>query len=301
MDARKTVTTTLSVNTRGTLRLPGAPRSEGGRTLVPEMSMLARSRIVLIVMENQSYSDIIGSAEAPYINSLVQKGELFTDYSSVEPGSVHDYLAMTSGLTYLASPTQANIFQAIDDSHGSVSWVSLQESMGGNCGQASSANVPGTSERLYKQGHDPAYQYRANESCAGNDIPMTTSSFDPAKLPSFTFVTPNMCDDMHTLPGDGDACPAFFGANSGRTAVQMGDNWLSRVVPMLLSQDDTTVVLTWDERGHIVTLEVGAGVSPGTTDARPFNHYSLEAGLYSALGLGTAPNNGSRAAPLPVP
>ena len=264
----------------------------------------AGPKVVVIVMENAAYSRIIGNPNASYINSLRTTGKLFTNYTAITPGSLHNYLAMTSGLTSVDSPSQANIFQAVDDSGGADTWISFQESMAGSCGQRSAARVPGTSVHLYDQGHDPAYHLRRDESCAKHDIPMTRASFNPVALPTFSFITPNTCDDMHTLPTGGRPCPAFFGSNPGSNAVKMGDNWLRVVVPRLLSQPDVTVVITWDEGTageHVVTLEVGAGVTAGSSSSSPYNHYSLEAGLYSSLGLGKAPNHGANATPLPIP
>jgi hypothetical protein len=263
-------------------------------------------KVVVIVMENQQYTHILGSSQAPYVNSLVAKGELFTNYTAVVSGSLHNYLAMTSGSTVKQSPPSPNVFQAIDATAGAHTWTEFEESMSGNCGAGSSGNVPGRSEPLYSHGHDPAYQYKGNESCAQHDVPMTTSTFNTAALPDFSYIVPNQCDDMHSLPRNGQACPAYFGSNTGTTAIAMGDNWLRSVVPQLLAQPDVTVVLTWDEGSltsaeHIVTLEVGAGVAPGTSDGTAYNHYGLEAGLYGVFGLGTPPNNGATATPLPIP
>ena len=36
---------------------------------------------------------------------------------------------------------------------------------------------------------------------------------------------------MHTLPGSGQACPAYFGSNTGSSLIALGDNWLAKVVP----------------------------------------------------------------------
>jgi hypothetical protein len=161
---------------------------------------------------------------------------------------------------------------------------------------------------LYTADHDPAYAYRANTTCSTNDVPLTASTFDPANLPDFSYIVPNQCDDMHTLPGNGAACPAYFGANSGASLINMGDNWLATVVPQLLAQPNVTVLITWDEGSgqttppqQIVTVAAGAGITPGSTDATAYTHYSLEAGLYSYFGLGPAPNNGATATPLPIP
>ena len=116
---------------------------------------------------------------------------------------------------------------------------------------------------------------------------------------------------MHTTVAAGQTCPAFFGPNSGTSPTNMADNWMSQVIPSLLAQPNVTVLLTWDEYDsntganglweHVVTLEVGAGVTAGGIDGNAYSHYSLEAGLYKYFGLGTAPNNGATATPLPIP
>jgi hypothetical protein len=247
----------------------------------------------------------VGNAKAPYLNSLIGQGKLFSNYVAVTNGSLHNYLAMTSGLTYRLTPPSLNLFQAID-SGGSLTWKEFEESMSGNCGAGTTGKVPGTTDPLYTASHDPAFKYKNNTSCAQNDVPMTTTNFNPASLPDLSYIVPNQCDDMHTLPKSGQACPAYFGSVTGSTAIAMGDNWLSTVVPQLLAQPGVTVVLTWDEGKnssgqHIFTLEVGAGITAGTSDATAYNHYGLEAGLYGVLGLGTPPHNGATATPLPIP
>ena len=273
----------------------------------PKVGAAAPSgKLVVIVMENEPYGNIVGNSQAPYLNQLMAQGQLFTNYTAVAPASNPNYLAMTSGLTSALSPPSPNIFQAIDGS-GTGTWKEFMESMPGNCAYGISTDVPGTSVPLYTADHDPDYQYRANTTCSTNDVPMTTSTFVPASLPSLSYVVPNECDDMHTLPATGQACPAYFGSNPGTSLINMGDNWLAKVVPSLLAQPNVTVVITWDEGSinstppqHIVTLEAGAGVTAGARDGNAYTHYGLEAGLYRYLGLGTAPNNGATATPLPI-
>ena len=265
-------------------------------------------KLVVIVEENEPYGNIVGNSQAPYLNQLIANWELFSNYAAVASGSTPDYLAMTSGLTSSLSPPSPNIFQAIDGTGGALTWKEFMESMPGNCAQGTSANIPGTTVPLYTASHDPDYQYRATSTCSTNDVPMTTSSFNPASLPALSYIVPNPCDDMHTLPGNGQACPAYFGSSSGTSLIGMGDNWLASVVPSLLAQPGVTVVITWDEGSlnttpseHIVALAVGAGVTPGFTDGTSYTHYSLEAGLYNYFGLGTSPNNGATANPIKLP
>ena len=276
--------------------------------VLPTVNATQTGKVVVIVEENEPYDNIVGNAEAPYLNQLIAQGKLFTNYTAVAGSSTPNYLAMTSGLTTSLSPPSPNVFQAIDGTGGTLTWKEFMESMPGNCAQGTYANIPGTTVPLYTASHDPDYQYRANTTCSTNDVPMTRSTFNPAGLPSLSYIVPNQCDEMHTLPGNGAACPAYFGPNSGTSLINMGDNWLANVVPSLMAQPGMTVVITWDEGNgsttppeHIVALEAGAGVTPGSSSSTAYNQYSLEAGLYSYFGLGPAPNNGATATPLPIP
>lgn len=253
----------------------------------------------MIVEENTSYGSIVdNTAAAPYLNQLISQGELFTDYTGVTGGSEPNYLAMTAGVTTVKHRSSVpNVFQAIDGTGGALRWTGFMEDMGGNCGAG------GT---WYTTTHDPAYIERADNSCAVNDVPMTTATFNPASLPNLSYIVPDQCDDMHS--SSSGSCPAFFGPNPGSSLINTGDNWLAHVVPQLLAQPDVTVVITWDEDGgsttppmHVAAIEAGAGVTPGSTDAHAYNHYSLEAGIYRYLGLGTPPGGGATVTPLPVP
>ncbi|HXC76943.1 MAG TPA: N,N-dimethylformamidase beta subunit family domain-containing protein, partial [Candidatus Acidoferrum sp.] len=274
-----------------------------------QASTPASSKLVVIPFENQSYDDIIASSQAPYLNTLISQGTLFTHYTAVADGSNPNYLAMTSGLTAAVTPPSPNVFQALDA--GGISWKELMESMTGTCGAGSAGNVPGSTDPLYSSDHDPVVSgYQGNTTCSTNDIPLTASSLNSTNLPSFTYLVPNECDDMHTAIATNQSCPAYFGPTSGSSEINIGDNWLSKVVPSLLAQSNVTVLITWDEWNsetgttpleHIVTLEVGAGVTAGGFDNNSYTHYSLEAGLYRYLGLGTAPNNGATALALPIP
>src|SRR5580693_7004179 len=58
------------------------------------------SHIVVVMEENHSYSQIIGSSQAPYINSLASDGALFTNSHAITHPSEPNYMAITSGSTY---------------------------------------------------------------------------------------------------------------------------------------------------------------------------------------------------------
>ena len=154
------------------------------------------NKVVVIVEENQSFSDIVGNtSQAPYLNQLIANGKLFTNYAQASGnGSNPNYLAMTSGLTSALSPPSRNIFQAIDGSGGALTWKEFMESMTGTCAGGTTGNVPGTNDTLYTADHDPGWFYRANTTCSTNDVPLTSSTFNPANLPNFSYVVPNECN-----------------------------------------------------------------------------------------------------------
>src|SRR5438045_2717600 len=55
--------------------------------------------VVIAVLENRSFSRIIGSPEAPYINGLIAQGTLLTESYGVTHPSPPNYLALFSGST----------------------------------------------------------------------------------------------------------------------------------------------------------------------------------------------------------
>ena len=55
--------------------------------------------VVIVIEENHSFSSIIGSSQAPFINSLAQQGALFTQSFGVEHPSQPNYLDLFSGST----------------------------------------------------------------------------------------------------------------------------------------------------------------------------------------------------------
>src|SRR5215475_3754205 len=55
--------------------------------------------IVIVIEENHSFSSIIGSSQAPYINGLANQGALFTQSFAVTHPSQPNYLALFSGST----------------------------------------------------------------------------------------------------------------------------------------------------------------------------------------------------------
>ena len=57
------------------------------------------SYVIVVILENHGYDQIVGNASAPYINSLADNGILFTNFHGVTHPSQPNYLALFSGST----------------------------------------------------------------------------------------------------------------------------------------------------------------------------------------------------------
>jgi phosphatidylinositol-3-phosphatase len=234
--------------------------------------------VIWILMENETNTQVIGSPNTPFINKLAGQCGLATNYSAISHPSLPNYIALTSGglqgVTDDANPSAhplnvPNIFQQLGGD-----WRGLDESMKTNCEQ--------TNDGRYAVRHNPAAYYtNISDQCAFKDVPLTANPNLSAK---FTFVTPDVCDDMH------DVCHG--GGNADQ--LQTGDAFLATFVPELINSNQylagkTAIFLTWDEGGsgpnQVVTEVIAPTVTPGTVSAAPFNHFSLLHTTEELLGL----------------
>lgn len=176
--------------------------------------------IYLIVMENSSYSDIVGNSNAPYINSLIATYGLATNYRGVARPSEPNYLALFSGSTQgVADNNNHNLDgQAIADqleAHGKT-WKVFAQNVPLDCATAETASAGEDGTGDYARKHEPAINFTAISTVPARCLNITDfTHFDPAAA-DFEFITPNLCNDMHDCP----------------TAT--GDAFLRRFVPTIL-------------------------------------------------------------------
>jgi hypothetical protein len=241
------------------------------------------SHVIWILMENHSYGDIIGNtSQAPYINALASQCGLATNYHNLSHPSLPNYVGMTSGLAgrnLKPFDPDCNPSKKCSTSAPSIfgqgeSWKAYEESMPTNCATSNSGE--------YAVRHDPPpYFPGLAAGCATFDVPYTQLAGDLANnsLPAFSFITPNLIDDMH----DG--------------TIADGDTWLATNLPPILNSPaytggTTAVFITWDEgtggkTGEdcatnttdpsclVPTIVISPSTPVGTTSAALFNHYSL--------------------------
>lgn len=244
------------------------------------------AHVIWIFMENHSYGQVIGRSSAPYENQLAALCGLATNYKGITHPSLPNYIAATSGDTQGVNDdkgpsshrlTAASIFSQVKAAGGS--WRSYLESMPRNCALSSSGS--------YAVKHNPAaYYVPIRTDCNAWDVPMGTISSgafatDLAKntLPSFSFITPNTCNDTHDCP------------------VATGDAWLQSWIPKITSSPayksgETAIFLTWDEDdmtpvNQVATFVITPTTAPGARSGTAFNHYSLLKTTEQMLGINT--------------
>jgi hypothetical protein len=235
-------------------------------------SAAAMRPLVIVVMENHERSDLVGSSSAPYLNGLRSRGIDFTNYVGVTHPSLPNYLALASGST--AGKSGSDSIQAGEISGMTTIWNQLQNN--GIGWRVYEEGMPrtcydGTSSGEYVLRHNPAIPFSAvfRSSTACGRVQRYASGVPLAPV---TFVTPNLCHDMHDC------------------SVATGDSWLkANIQPMI--QAGATVVITFDEGdsstgggGNIYTVVVGSGVTHRVNSYR-YNHYSLLAAIEHRFGL----------------
>ena len=236
-------------------------------------------------MENHGYSEVIGSPAAPFLNQLAREGALFTHSYAITHPSEPNYLALFSGSTH----------GVVDDSCPvELTAPNLAASLiaAGKTFAGYSEDLPATGSEVcsageYARKHVPWTDFRnvpGSVSVPFSQFPATESGF--ARLPTVSFVIPNLCNDMHDC------------------SVATGDSWLRAHIGSYAEwalTHDSLLIITWDEddgsqSNQIPTIFVGQHVQPGRYGER-ITHYSVLATLETAYGLPRAGNGTARSQP----
>ena len=281
--------------------LSGAPRAHASVTAVP-----AYKHVFYVMFENRDYSAIIGSPNAPYLNSLARANGLATNYHAIQHPSLVNYLAAISGRTYRSindnctvtitscSTNQANLTDRLEAK--GKTWKGYLEGMPAACYRPHDAG-------LYTERHNPFpyfNQIRTHPARCAKVVPYTQLARDlttAATTPGFSWITPNLCDDMH------NAC-------APSNAVRNGDTWASHQLPRIIASrawktQPCLIVITGDENGGAAGNRVPAifissdrSVKAGTRSGTYYTHYSLLRTLEDSFGVTTVGPGDAAARPM---
>ncbi|HEX9037522.1 MAG TPA: alkaline phosphatase family protein [Ktedonobacterales bacterium] len=272
--------------------------------------------IIVIVMENTTYDDIIGSSSAPTINALASKYGLATNYWAVAHPSEPNYVAMIGGDTFgigddnsykVNAVTVSNLATQLEAAR--LTWKSYQQSMpyAGFAGET----YPSGGNTLYASKHNPfmnflgAWPAAERTQTLAHIVPDTQLAGDlknAITFPNLAFISPDLCNDMHGASGCASNLTATGDAyvNQAMQEITASDIWTAH-------DTNTAVVVVWDEAegavslggpdgiaadgGHVAALVLTNHGPRGLRDNTPYNHYALLLSIQSAFGLSCLRNS----------
>jgi phosphatidylinositol-3-phosphatase len=264
---------------------------------VSAFAQVPRSKHVYIVAEeNRSYERVVGSAAMPYLNSLLAKGAVATQFYSNEHGSLENYLILTSG-QYLTHNNDTLAVFNVDNIErhlltNGMTFKSYAQSL-------PSAGYTGLYSGAYMKRHAPLPYYTdmANSSLIQNHVSSTELAKDIANgtLPNFAFITPDGNNDMHNCGTDLNICFAT------------ADKFLKNTIGPLLASapfqpgGDGVLIIWADEAdlgtdnrcsatvltgcgGHILVAMIGPKVKAGYKSTTNYHHQSVLRTVLEAMG-----------------
>lgn len=239
------------VNTAGKVMLPQC----WSDTAVPI------KHVIVFSEENKTWSKVGGTQfqSAPYLHSLAVQCRTYADWTEMDTAqnSASQYVGATTGIKQAAgtsgtvlgdcSPNIAtcrslddNIFRQVRASGGTArSYVE-----GATTGCSAAGNAAKHVPAMYMMGGtDQSF-------CTTEVRPLT--ELDPNHLPTFAWVTPNLCNDMHDC------------------SVATGDAWLAQHLQPVLDSDayksGSVLVEVWFDEDHPVPNLLLNPAIPGGVD-----------------------------------
>ncbi|HEX9006712.1 MAG TPA: alkaline phosphatase family protein, partial [Bacteroidota bacterium] len=287
--------------------LGGLPRVQGLRIPWPP-GLPVYDHVVIVVEENKDYEEVIGNEAAPYINgTLKAAGANLTQMYAEEHNSEGNYFWLFSG-----NNQSVGYEDAIPDSQTRADYPFRTPNLAERLLQRGYTfrgyaedlpSVGSTVDRagLYARKHVPWISF-ANIPQGPNADSSVNLQFlqfpdDFTKLPTVTFVIPNLIDDMHDR------------SDTAAVAVRNGDDWLRTHLDAYYRwarDHNSLLVLTFDEnddtghalgltdpasddksiRNRIPTILAGAHVKPGDyPEGRGMTHVNLLRTLEAMYGL----------------
>jgi hypothetical protein len=252
-----------------------------GASAPQEVSLVPRfSHVLVIVMENKEFEQVVGNPRMPNFNRWARRYALLTQYYAVTHPSLPNYIALISGDFFgiesdcidctVNARSLPDLLEASERT-----WKAYAEGL-------PVAGFTGSRSGGYVKKHNPFVYFEAiygnPDRCKRSVVPLSQLKDDLEKdtLPDFAFVVPDLCHSSHDCD------------------VEVTDAWLGRVVNSILRSpafdQNSLLVLTFDEGttfrsccgspplargGSVATVLISPLVKAGCRDKTPYSHYSL--------------------------
>ncbi|MDH6576011.1 putative Ig domain-containing protein [Kitasatospora sp. MAP5-34] len=211
--------------------------------------------VVVVLFENTSEGSIIGNSNAPYFNQLANSGANFTNSFAIEHPSEPNYLDLFSGSNQgVTDDSCPHTFSTPNEGAQLIAKGLTFTGYSENLPSAgSTVCTAGTSG--YARKHNPWVNF-SNVPAADNQ-PFSAFPTDFTKLPTVSWVVPNLCDDMHDC------------------STATGDSWLKAHLDSYVqwAQAHNSVLIT--------TFDEDDSSGPTNQIATIFNGQPVKTGVYN--------------------
>jgi acid phosphatase len=238
---------------------------------------------VIVVEENHSPLEVVGNPTAPYLNSLAQNGALLTNAHGNFRPSQPNYLGLFAGSNYGVATNDVVDLGARPN-------LGNQLLTAGRTFVGYSEGLPAVGSKVassgaYARKHNPWADF--SNVPGSSNRPFTDFPGDFTRLPTVSFVVPNLNNDSH----DG--------------TVAQSDTWLRDHLGAYATwarSHNSLLVVTYDEgsladaTNGVPTIFYGAGVKTGRY-ANAVTHYNVLRTVEAMYAL-PALNNAASAAPV---
>lgn len=271
----------------GAASLGAEPRAA---TAVQAGSVPEFSHVIIVMIENKEFGDVIGNRRMPKFNGWARQYALLTRYYAVTHPSLPNYLALIGGDFFGVQSDCTDCFvnaKSLPDllEADGRSWKAYLEGL-------PSAGFLGSSSGRYAMKHNPFVYF---EPIRGDPVRLSrgvvpiselASDLQKKTLPDYVFIVPDMCNSAHDC------------------GLGVTDKWLAGLVDSILGSpafdSASLLVLTFDEGrtsegccgrprrdggGRIATVLISQLVQPGFKDPTPYSHYSLLKTVLRSWGL----------------
>jgi hypothetical protein len=249
---------------------PSARPSPSPGTRLPPAG--APRHTLIVMLENRTYGQVIGTRAAPFLNALARGGALFTNSRAITHPSEPNYLALFSGSTQGVSSDDCPLrFTAPN--------LATQLLAAGYTFAGYSEGLPATGSGTCDGGTGYARKHVpwTNFSNVPRAVSLPFTAFparDFATLPTVSFVIPDLCHDMHD-------CSVATGDDWARAHLGAYAAWARTHRSLLIVDFDEN---DYGPGNHIPTIFYGGTVRPGRY-GELITHYSVLRAIEELYGL----------------
>jgi len=295
---------------------------QGTPSVLPQVQ-----HVFVVVEENQSYDDVIGNPDMPYLNQLASHGGLARQYFANTHPSINNYFYLTAGHRGTSLPGfSADVFggtvagdniASLLTKHGKT-WKAYAEDLPG-------VGYVGDNQGLYAKRHNPFAYFTSvlndktpsGKSQKDQIVPFQqfTADWKSGHLPEYSFLVPNLFDDAHT-----NSRTRRSAACRDPESLRVADHWLVQNLKPVIETEtfrkDSLLVIVFDEAcdqgskadshfdpkrprgggGRIPVVLVGAGIpADGCVSDTVFHHESVLKLSLKVLGINEFPGGSGNA------